>query len=33
MKMKLYSSYFAFTYRFLLWRKRAGETRAGELTD
>ena len=29
--MKLYSSYFAFTYRFLLWRKRAGETRAGEL--
>ena len=24
---------FAFTYRFLFWRKRAGETRAGELID
>jgi hypothetical protein len=31
--MKLYSSYFAFTYRFLFWRKRAGETRAGESTN
>jgi hypothetical protein len=24
---------FAFTYRFPFWRKRAGETRAGELID
>ena len=31
--MKLYSSYFAFTYRFLFWGKRAGETRAGELSS
>lgn len=31
--VKLYSSYFAFTYRFLFGRKRAGETRAGESVD
>lgn len=31
--VKPYSSYFAFTYRFPLWRKRAGETRAGDLID
>jgi hypothetical protein len=30
--MKLYSSYFAFTYRFPNG-KRAGETRAGEVSS
>ncbi len=31
--MQAYFSYFAFTYRFLFWRKRAGEMRAGELNS
>jgi hypothetical protein len=31
--MKLYSSYFAFTYRFLFVGERAGETRAGEVSS
>jgi hypothetical protein len=30
--MHLYSSYFAFTYRFLYAGKRAGETRANQST-
>jgi hypothetical protein len=31
--MNLYSSYFAFTYRFLYEGERAGETRAEEFSS
>jgi hypothetical protein len=31
--MTVYYRNFAFTYRFLFWRKRAGETRAGEMSS
>ena len=31
--MNLYSSYFAFTYRFSFTEERAGETRAGKISS
>ena len=31
--MQLYSSYFAFTYRFSFTGERAGETRAGNTSN
>lgn len=30
--MRMYRSEFAFTYRFLWWRKRPGETRADQFS-